>query len=74
MDLASIVAHPVFQGALAGLVAAATVDYHAFMRFQSPSEAKQYAWGTAAFRWLQGTIGGAVTAAVAIPGLSWLVS
>jgi hypothetical protein len=49
------------NGALAGLVAAALVDVHAFMRWQRLQEAATYDWKTAALRWMQGMVGGALT-------------
>lgn len=51
------------QGALTGFVSAAAVDYHAFMKFQNIHEAASYGWGLAAWRWLQGIVGGLVTTA-----------
>lgn len=58
-----ILAHPIFakvlHGAVSGALAAALVDYHAFMTWKSVQDAMKYDWGTAAFRWLQGAIMGA---------------
>ncbi len=50
----------VVKGALSGALAAAVVDFHAFMSFKSPTDVKNYNWGVAAFRWLQGAITGAL--------------
>lgn len=51
------------RSAIAGLVAAAIVDVHAFMKFQDVREFAKYSWGIAAFRWVQGAVGGLITAA-----------
>ena len=51
------------RGALSGFIAAAAVDYHAFLQWKSLDEARAYAWGTAFFHWTQGAVVGAVTAA-----------
>lgn len=61
--MTSILTNPIVKGALSGLVAAAVVDVHAFMRFKSKNDVATYDWGTAALRWGQGLIGGALTAA-----------
>jgi hypothetical protein len=55
--------HPISRGAVAGLVAAAVVDFHAFMTWKQFDDLKQYDWGTALFRWFQGAITGAMTGA-----------
>jgi hypothetical protein len=55
--------HPLVRGAVTGLVAAAAVDYIAFRKFKTLTEFKQYDWSVAAWRWLQGTLGGLVTGA-----------
>lgn len=63
----SLAAHPIlsatFHGALTGWASAAVVDYHAFTTWKSFGEAKSYAWGIAAWRWVQGAVMGAVTGA-----------
>ena len=55
--------NPIVKGALSGLVSAAVVDLHAFRTWKSGSEFKSYDWGTAALRWGQGIISGALAAA-----------
>ena len=55
--------YPIVRGAISGVLAAAVVDFHAFMRFQNIQEAAKYQWGTAAFRWGQGAVSGALAAA-----------
>jgi hypothetical protein len=50
------------QGVVAGVLAAAAVDYHAFKAWQSWHEFATYSWGTASFRWMKGAVVGAVTA------------
>lgn len=52
----------IFQGAVTGFLTAALVDYHAFRTWQSFHDAAIYDWRTAAFRWVQGTVAGAITA------------
>jgi hypothetical protein len=54
---------PVVRGIISGIAAAAVVDFHAFMSWHEFADVKKYAWGTAAFRWLQGAIMGAITGA-----------
>jgi len=51
------------RGAISGIVAAATVDLHAFLTWKSVNDVKGYNWSTAAFRWAQGAVTGALTAA-----------
>ena len=55
--------NPIVKGALSGWAAAAIVDLHAFRTWKSGSEFKSYDWGTAALRWGQGILSGALTAA-----------
>ena len=50
-------------GALSGMVAAALVDIAAFRSWKTYNEALTYGWGTAAWRWFQGAISGAIAAA-----------
>lgn len=61
--LHTFLASPIVKGAIAGLVAAATVDLHAFMTWKSVSDVKTYNWSTAALRWFQGIVTGAITGA-----------
>jgi uncharacterized membrane protein len=48
------------HGALAGFLAAASVDYHAFTTWKSFHDAATYNWNTAALRWVQGAAAGVV--------------
>lgn len=52
----------IVQGALAGLGAAALVDFNAFRSWKSWQDASTYDWKVASFRWLQGAVVGAVAA------------
>lgn len=54
---------PFVRGAVSGALAAAVVDLHAFLTWKSVMDVKAYQWGTAAFRWLQGAITGAISGA-----------
>lgn len=54
---------PLAQGAMAGLLTAAAVDFQAFRAWKGFGEIVTYAWRTALFRWMQGAVVGAVTAA-----------
>lgn len=56
-------------GALSGLLAAAVVDIGAFRSWKSVNEAIAYDWTTAAWRWFQGAVSGALMAA-GVAGLS----
>lgn len=62
MDFALLWQHPVTKGAVAGFVTAAAIDIAAFRKWQSFQEAREYSWGLAGWRWLQGTVYGALTA------------
>lgn len=53
----------ILKGVLSGVLAAAAVDYHAFLNWRSFHEFAEYDWRTAAFRWVQGAIAGAVAGA-----------
>jgi len=50
-------------GALSGLLAAAVVDIGAFRAWKNVNEAMAYDWKTAAWRWFQGAVSGALMAA-----------
>lgn len=63
MDLQQVLGHPVVRGAITGLISAVMVDYGAFRKWQSFDEAKTYDWRVAAWRWVQGLVAGAVSAA-----------
>lgn len=52
----------VFQGAVSGLLAAAIVDFHAFLAWKNAHDFVTYDWGTALFRWAQGAVTGALIA------------
>lgn len=60
MTLAVVVHSAAFRGAISGIIAAATVDLHAFLQWKSFYDVTQYSWSTAAFRWLQGAVTGAI--------------
>lgn len=55
--------NPIVQGAINGVVAAAVVDFAAFRSWKSFQDAASYSWSTAAFRWFQGAVVGAISAA-----------
>lgn len=61
--MAELLRNPIVKGALSGWAAAAIVDLHAFRTWKSGSDFKTYDWGTAALRWGQGIISGALAAA-----------
>jgi len=61
--MTKFVAHPIVQGAIAGLLTAAAVDIQAFRAWTSYEEARRYNYKLAIFRWAQGAFLGAVTAA-----------
>lgn len=64
LHVLNLIAHtPTFRGAVSGAVAAAVVDFHAFLTWKSFAEARKYDWGTATLRWFQGAFSGAVTGA-----------
>lgn len=56
-------ANPYVRGAVSGLLAAAVVDFHAFLGWKSFDDTTKYDWKTATFRWFQGAVAGAVAAA-----------
>lgn len=60
MDYSAILHSAAVQGAITGAVAAAGVDFHAFRTWKSFNDVATYSWSTAAFRWLQGAVLGAV--------------
>ena len=60
----SILTHPIVQAALLGLLSAAVVDFQAFRAWKSFNEIKQYSWGLALFRWVQGAALGILSAYV----------
>lgn len=47
---------PILQDAAMGALAAASIDYVAFRKWQTWSEAKEYQWGIASWRWFQGAV------------------
>lgn len=55
--------YPMVRGAISGACAAAIVDLHAFLTWKSVNDVKGYNWSTAAFRWVQGAVTGAITGA-----------
>lgn len=63
MHLNEVLNNSIVKGALSGVVAAALVDIAAFRQWKNFHDAATYGWGTAAFRWFQGAVSGALTAA-----------
>lgn len=55
--------NPIVKGAITGAVSAAAVDFAAFRAWKSVHDAMAYSWGLALWRWFQGAVVGAVTAA-----------
>jgi hypothetical protein len=51
------------KGALTGVITAAAVDLGAFRSWKSFDDATTYDWKTAAFRWVQGAVLGALAGA-----------
>ena len=60
---------PIVMGAIVGAASAAKIDYSSFRSWKSFRDAYTYDWGTAAWRWLQG----AVIGAVGVSGLTALI-
>lgn len=69
MTTHAILTNPIVHGALSGALSAAAIDFAAFRSWKSFHDAATYGWGTAAWRWLQGAVVGALAAA----GLGGLV-
>lgn len=63
MNLHNPMVIAIAKGAVSGAAAAAVVDLHAFATWKSFNDVAQYDWKTAAFRWFQGAVTGAVTGA-----------
>lgn len=63
MTFTAILTSPSLKGAVSGLVAAAVVDFSAFKAWKSFDDARHYDWKTAAWRWFQGAVAGAVITA-----------
>lgn len=61
--LQTILHSSITRGAIAGIVSAAAVDFHAFRSWKSWHDLGTYSWGLAAFRWFQGAVVGAIVAA-----------
>lgn len=58
----AILQNRIVMGAVAGVLTAALVDFNAFRAWKTFHDVSTYQWSTAAFRWLQGAIVGAITA------------
>jgi len=58
-----VINSPAFKGACAGALASARTDFDAFRTWHSFKDLEGYSWSIAAWRWFQGAIIGAVTAA-----------
>ena len=54
---------PAVRGAIAGVLASAGTDYHAFLTWKKIQDATTYDWGTALLRWTQGAVTGALAGA-----------
>jgi len=63
VNLHSILTNRIVTGAISGVLAAAAVDYHAFLTWKSFDDVKHDQWSTALFRWVQGAVMGAATSA-----------
>ncbi len=63
MTLSDLLQNPIVKGAISGTLAAASVDINAFRQWKSFDDAAAYDWKKAAFRWVQGAIVGALSAA-----------
>ena len=61
--ITSVLHNAIVRGAISGLLAAAVVDLHAFMRWKNVHDAVTYDWNTALLRWAQGLATGALSAA-----------
>lgn len=55
--------NPIVQGAIAGAIAAASVDLSAFRAWKRWHDILTYDWRVATFRWFQGAVLGAFAAA-----------
>ena len=55
--------NPIVQGAVTGAATAAAVDWAAFKAWKKWQDIVTYDWSVATFRWVQGAVVGAVTAA-----------
>lgn len=63
LTLAAVLHSPIAHAALAGALTAAAVDFQAFRTWHTFHDFVSYNWGTALFRWFQGAVIGAATAA-----------
>ncbi len=63
MTLSDLLQNPIVKGAISGTLAAASVDINAFRQWKSFDDAAAYDWKKAIFRWVQGAIVGALSAA-----------
>jgi len=52
--------NPIVQGAIAGAIAAASVDLSAFRAWKRWNDILSYDWRVATFRWFQGAVLGAL--------------
>lgn len=58
--LQSLSHSPIVHGAITGALASAVVDFQAFKTWTTFHDFVTFNWATAAFRWLQGAVLGAV--------------
>lgn len=61
--MSNVLHNRIVQGALAGALAAALIDFNAFRAWKTWQDAAAYSWSTATWRWVQGAVTGALTAA-----------
>ena len=61
--ITALLHNPIARGAMTGAAAAAVVDIHAFLTWKSVQDALTYSWSTAALRWMQGAVTGALAGA-----------
>ena len=52
---------PLVQAAIAGALAAASVDLAAFRSWKTWGDVQHYNWTIASFRWFQGAVVGAIS-------------
>lgn len=68
-EVQAVLAQPIIQAVIAGIVAAAVEDIAAFRRFETFDEAKAYRWDVALWRWFRGGVVGLLTG-LGIAGIS----
>ncbi len=61
--LQAAIANPIVHGIIEGVGGALVIDYMAFRSWKKFDDALAYDWPTAAWRWIQGAVGGAIVGA-----------